>query len=55
VHDGSTATIVVYGVTDTGSDDWTYSATISGGDVLLQATAGEAGTTVKVFPTYIVA
>jgi len=55
VHDGSTATIVVYGVTDTGSDDWTYSATVSGGDVLLQATAGEAGTTVKVFPTYIVA
>lgn len=55
VHNGTTATIVVYGVTDTGSDDWTYSATISGGDVLLQATAGEAGTTVKVFPTYIVA
>jgi len=54
VHNGTTATIVQYGVVDTGSENWTYSATISGGNVLLQAQAGEAGTTVKVFPTYIV-
>jgi hypothetical protein len=53
VHDGTTATLTVYGVTATGADTWTYSATISGGNVLLQATAGEASTTVKFQPTYI--
>ena len=53
VHDGTTATLTVYGVTATGADSWTYSATISGGNVLLQATAGEASTTVKFQPTYI--
>jgi hypothetical protein len=53
VHDGTTATLTVYGVTATGADTWTYSATISGGNVLLQDTAGEAGTTVKFQPTYI--
>jgi len=53
VHDGTTATLTVYGVTATGADSWAYSATISGGNVLLQATAGEASTTVKFQPTYI--
>jgi hypothetical protein len=53
VHDGTTATLTVYGVTATGADTWTYSATISGGNVLLQATAGEASTTVKFQPTYM--
>jgi hypothetical protein len=38
VHDGSTAYVTIYGQTSsTGSDLSTYSATLSGGSVLLQA------------------
>jgi len=54
IHDGTTATIVEYGTVGTDSDTWTLSATISGGSVLLQSTAGEASTSVKVKASYIV-
>jgi hypothetical protein len=49
VHDGSTAYVTVYGqLSSTGSDLSTYSATLSGGSVLLQAVSSGGTQTAKV-------
>jgi hypothetical protein len=49
VHDGTTAYVTVYGQTSsTGSDLSTYSATLSGGAVLLQAVSAGGTQTAKV-------
>jgi hypothetical protein len=46
VHDGTTAYVTVYGLTSTsGTDLSTYTVTLSGGSVLLQAVSA-GGTTV---------
>ena len=42
IHDGTTASIIEYGTLATGSTLGTYSATISGGNALLQVTMGSA-------------
>jgi hypothetical protein len=49
VHDGSTAYVTVYGqLSSTGSDLSTYSATLTGGSVLLQAVSSGGTQTAKV-------
>jgi hypothetical protein len=49
VHDGTTAYVTVYGQTSsTGSDISTYSATLAGGSVLLQAVSSGGAQTAKV-------
>jgi hypothetical protein len=49
VHDGTTAYVTVYGQTSsTGSDLSTYSATLSGGSVLLQAVSSGGQQSAKV-------
>ena len=54
IHDGTTATRTQYATISTsGSSLGTYSATISGGNVLLQCAAVSGTGTVKAFATYI--
>ena len=54
IHDGTTATRAQYGtVSTTGSTQVTYTVTITGGNVLLQAATVSGTGTVKAFATYI--
>ena len=58
IHDGTTATMTEYGVVELGASriPLTVSATVSGGNVLIQVTITDAATTnatVKVSPLYI--
>jgi len=52
-HDGTNAYSTTYAIITSGSTLATFTANVSGGDVVLQATGTAAGNTVKVQKTYI--
>jgi len=53
IHDGTTATVTVYGQTATNGEFMEYSATMSGSNVLVQAEPASGSATVRVAKQYI--